>query len=98
MYATLVFVLRQLMPMQGDLAVAGSTLGVAALANPMRHRIQRAVDLRFNRTHTYAARTLAEFTDTLRTASDLKAVAAGLQGAVERTFQPKRLSVWVRSP
>jgi hypothetical protein len=98
MYATLVFVLRQLMPMQGDLAVAGSTLGVAALANPMRHRIQRAVDLRFNRTHTDAARTLAEFTDTLRTASDLKAVAAGLQGAVERTFQPERLSVWVRSP
>jgi hypothetical protein len=97
-YATLVFVLRQLMPLQGDLAVAGSTLGVAALANPMRNRIQRAVDLRFNRTHTDAARTLADFTKTLRTASDLKAVATELQGAVERTFQPERLSVWVRSP
>ena len=40
-YAALVFVLNELMPLPGDLAVAGSTLGVAALANPMRHRIQR---------------------------------------------------------
>ena len=71
-YATLVFVLRQLMPLQGDLAVAGSTLAVAALANPMRNRIQRAVDRRFNRTHTDAARALSEFTDTLRTATDLE--------------------------
>jgi len=96
-YATLVFVLRQLMPLQGDLAVAGSTLAMAALANPMRSRIQRAVDRRFNRTHTDAARALSEFTDTLRRASDLDAVAAQLHSAVERTFQPERLSVWVRS-
>lgn len=97
-YAALVFVLRQLMPMQGNLAVAGSTLVVAALANPLRQRIKRAVDPRFNRTHIDAARTLSEFTNTLRTASDLNVVATELQGAVARTFQPERLSVWVRSP
>lgn len=97
MYATLVFVLRQLMPLQGDLAVAGSTLGVAALANPMRHRLKRAVDRRFNRTQVDAARTLSEFTDTLRRATDPDAVAAQLHSAVEGTFQPERLSVWVRS-
>jgi hypothetical protein len=97
-YAALVFVLRQLMPMQGDLAVAGSTLGVAALASPMRHRIQRAVDVRFNRTHTDAARTLSEFTNTLQTTTSLKAVATELQIAVERAFQPDSLSVWMRSP
>jgi hypothetical protein len=97
-YATLVFALRQLMPLQGDLAVAGSTLGVAALASPMRHRIQRAVDRRFNRTHTDAARTLSEFTNTLQTTTSLKAVATELHSAVERAFQPDRLSVWVRSP
>ena len=96
-YATLVFGLRQLMPMQGDVAVAGSTLGVAALANPLRHRIQRAVDRRFNRTHSDAARTLSEFTDTLRRATDLEAVALQLHQAVDRTFQPERLSFWVRS-
>ncbi len=96
-YATLVFVLRQLMPLQGDLAVAGSTLAVAALANPMRNRIQRTVDRRFNRTHTDAAQALSEFTDTLRRATDLDAVSAQLHHAVERTFQPERLSVWVRS-
>jgi hypothetical protein len=97
LYVTLVVVLRQLMPMQSDLAVAGSTLGVAALANPMRQRLQRAVELRFNRSHTDAARTLSEFTNTLQTATGLKAVSTELQGAVERTFQPDRLSVWVRS-
>jgi hypothetical protein len=97
LYAALVFLLRQLTPTQGDLAVAGSTLGVAALANPMRRRIQHLVDLRFNRSHTDAARTLTQFTHTLRTATDLEAVASELQAAVARTFQPDRVSVWVRS-
>jgi hypothetical protein len=97
LYAALVFLLRQLTPTQGDLAVAGSTLGVAALANPMRRRIQHLVDLRFNRSHTDAARTLTQFTHTLRTATDLQAVASELQAAVARTFQPDRVSVWVRS-
>jgi hypothetical protein len=97
-YATLVFLLRQLMPMQGDVAVAGSTLAVAALANPIRKRIQRVVDRRFNRTHTDAARTLSEFTDTLRRTTDLDAVIAQLHTAVERTFQPEYLSVWVLQP
>jgi hypothetical protein len=97
LYAALVFLLRQLTPTQGDLAVAGSTLGVAALANPVRRRIQGLVDLRFNRSHTDAARTLTEFIHTMRTATDLEAVATELQGTVARTFQPDRLSVWVRS-
>jgi hypothetical protein len=96
-FAVLVFVLRELTPGQGDLAVAGSTLGVAALANPMRIRIQRAVDLRFNRTYTDTARTLSEITNTLRTTSDLDAVVTQLHSAVERSFQPASLSVWVRS-
>jgi hypothetical protein len=96
-FAVLVFVLRELTPGQGDLAVAGSTLGVAALANPMRIRIQRAVDLRFNRTYTDTARTLSEITNTLRTTSDLDVVVTQLHSAVDRSFQPASLSVWVRS-
>jgi len=96
-YATLVFLLRELMPLQGDLAVAGSTLGVAALANPLRNRIQGAVDRRFNRSHADAARTLAEFTNTLRIAPDLQGIMAQLQSAVHQSFQPDRLSVWMRS-
>ena len=96
LYAVLVFGLRQMMPLQGDLAVAGSTLAVAALANPTRNRIQRAVDRRFNRSHTDAVRALSEFTDTLRRATDLDAVAAQLHSALDRTFQPERLSIWVR--
>jgi hypothetical protein len=96
-YAALVFVLRELMPLQGDLAVAGSTLGVAALANPLRTRIQRAVDFRFNRTHADAERTLSEFSKTLRIASDSGAVIAQVQSAVERSFEPDSFSVWMRS-
>jgi uncharacterized protein YigA (DUF484 family) len=63
----------------------------------MRRRIQHLVDLRFNRSHTDAARTLTQFIHTLRTATDLQAVASELQAAVARTFQPDRVSVWVRS-
>ena len=96
-YAALVFLLRGLMPLQGDLAVAGSTLGVAAVANPIRKSIQRAVDLRFNRTHTDTARALSEFTNTLRGAFDPEGVISQLQTAVDRSFQPDSLSVWTRS-
>ena len=96
-YAGLIFLLRELMPMQGELAVAGSTLGVAALANPLRNRIQLAVERRFNRSHADTARTLSEFTDTLRGTSDPEGVIAQLQSAVGRSFQPDSFSVWMRS-
>lgn len=96
LYAALVFLLRQLTPVHGDFAVAVSTLGVAAVANPLRRRIQLAVDERFNRTHADASRTLNEFTETLRIATDLRTIADELQGAVTRTFRPDRLGVWVR--
>ncbi|HJU81790.1 MAG TPA: hypothetical protein VJ796_08565 [Acidimicrobiia bacterium] len=96
LYAALVFLLRRLTPVHGDFAVAVSTLGVAAVANPLRRRIQQAVDERFNRTHADASRTLNDFTESLRIATDLRTIADELQGAVTRTFRPDRLGVWVR--
>ena len=95
-YVGAVFLLRAVLPGESDLAVAGSTLAVAAMFNPARRRLQDTVDRRFNRGRYDAEQVVASFAARLRNQVELGSLTGGLTGVVTRTVQPASASVWIR--
>jgi hypothetical protein len=79
-----------------ELAVAGSTLVVYALFQPLRRRVQRLVDQRFNRTRYDAERTVADFTGRLRDQVDLETLRAEIVATVVQAVEPTSVSLWLR--
>jgi hypothetical protein len=79
------------------LAVAASTLLAAALFQPLRVRVQRTVDRRFNRSRVDAQRTIDTFGIQLRDEVDLAALQRQLLETVEGAVNPDRTALWIRS-
>jgi hypothetical protein len=82
----------------GDIAVAASTLAVAALFGPARRRIQATVDRRFNRARYDAQRTVEAFAQRLRDEVDIDALTDHLRDVTDAVMQPRQVIVWVADP
>jgi hypothetical protein len=96
-YAGLVLLATQVLGFHSSVAVAVSTLAAAALFNPLRRRVQRTVDRRFNRARYDAEQTVAAFAARLKDAVDLDFVRDDLAATVEKALEPAHMSVWIRA-
>ena len=96
-YVGLIFVLTNYLPFRdGQLAVAASTLAVAALFNPLRRRVQETVDRRFNRSRYDADRAIQGFAARLRDQVELDELARDLNSVTIHSMQPASVALWVK--
>jgi hypothetical protein len=93
-FAGLILLATRVLQVKGAVSVAVVTLITAALFNPLRRRVQRAVDRRFNRSRYDADAVVAAFSGRLRHTVDLDAVRNDLVGVVSEAFQPTAVSMW----
>lgn len=80
----------------GPIAVAASTLLVAALFQPLRGRVQGIVDRRFNRARYDAEAIVTGFVGNVRDQVELDALVDEVVVAARRSVAPASVSVWLR--
>jgi uncharacterized membrane protein len=94
-YAGLVLLATRVLPLSSPVAVAASTLAAAALFSPVRRRVQRAVDRRFNRARYDADAAVEAFASRLATAVALPEARADLVAIIGQALEPAHLAVWL---
>lgn len=95
LYICTVALSTQLLPFSSSFGAAASTLTAVALFTPLRRRLQRMVDRRFNRRRYNAEATAADFALVLRSAVDPSVVESELLAALETAIEPQHMSLWL---
>jgi hypothetical protein len=80
-----------------DLAVAATTLAVAAIFDPLRRRLHGVMDRRFNRSRFDAERVVEAFTTRMSAMTSPEALSSDIAGTVEATLAPEAFGIWIRN-
>lgn len=96
LWAALVTLIGQALPIDNSVGVAAATLAAAAAFSPLRRRIQGWVDRRFNRTRFQAQVELDSLSSRLRQVTDIESIRTDIEAVVGRTMQPAGVGIWVR--
>jgi hypothetical protein len=95
-YVGLVTLATRVLPFSSPLGVAASTLVAVALFNPLRRRVQKLVDRRFNRARYDAEGMVAAFARRVRDDVDLEVISSEFVQAVQSSVEPAHVSLWLR--
>jgi hypothetical protein len=97
-YVGLVALIESVLGFSSAVAVAASTLVAAAAFQPLRRRVQRAIDRKFDRATYDARRTVEAFAARLRDQVDVATIRAGLVATASAAVKPQQASVWLVNP
>ncbi len=94
-YAALVAMAHTVVSYRSPLAVAVATLAAVAVFNPLRRRVQHAVDRWFNRAHYDAEAMISAFATRMQGAADLDGIRADLLAVTCQALEPAHVCLWV---